>query len=154
MPAPVSIAARPPSRAPAREQTRARSPDETGYIERDGLNVFWERYGDGEPTTLFLPTWTIIHSRCWKAQIPLFRPSLPSVHIRPPRKRSLRPASRARSVRAAEFAADAVAVLDQTGTESAWVVVCLSTGAPRALLLAAEEPERVQGLVFIGPACR
>ena len=57
---------------PAREQTRARRPDETGYIERDGVNVFWERYRDGEPTTLFLPAWTIIHSRCWKAQLPYF----------------------------------------------------------------------------------
>jgi len=40
---------------PTREQTRARYPDETGYIERDGVRVFWERYGDGEPTVLFLP---------------------------------------------------------------------------------------------------
>src|SRR5664279_762620 len=56
----------------AREQTRARSPDDTGYSERDGLSVFWERYGDREPTILFLPTWSIIHSRCWKAQIPYF----------------------------------------------------------------------------------
>ena len=57
---------------PGREQTRARYPDETGYVERDGVSVFWERYGDGEPTVLFLPTWSIIHSRCWKAQIPYF----------------------------------------------------------------------------------
>jgi len=58
--------------AAAREQARARYPDETGDVERDGVSVFWERYGDGEPTILFLPTWTIIHSRCWKAQIPYF----------------------------------------------------------------------------------
>src|ERR671939_1471326 len=55
-----------------REQTRARYPDETGYVERDGVRVFWERYGDGDPAVLFLPTWSIIHSRCWKAQIPYF----------------------------------------------------------------------------------
>ena len=36
------------------------------------MRVFWERYGDGEPTILFLPTWSIVHSRCWKAQIPYF----------------------------------------------------------------------------------
>ncbi len=52
------------------EQTRARYPDEEGYAERDGVSVFWERYGDGEPTVLFLPTWSIIHSRTWKAQVP------------------------------------------------------------------------------------
>jgi hypothetical protein len=39
----------------AREQTRARHPEETGYIERDGVRVFWERYGDGAPRVLFLP---------------------------------------------------------------------------------------------------
>jgi pimeloyl-ACP methyl ester carboxylesterase len=32
--------------------------------------VFWERYGDGEPTVLLLPTWSIVHSRHWKMQIP------------------------------------------------------------------------------------
>jgi pimeloyl-ACP methyl ester carboxylesterase len=52
--------------------TRARYPDQTGYVERGGVRVFWERYGDGEPTVLFLPTWTIFPSRCWKAQIPYF----------------------------------------------------------------------------------
>ena len=36
--------------AGAREQTRARYPDEEGYVERDGVRVFWEVYGAGEPT--------------------------------------------------------------------------------------------------------
>ena len=40
-----------------------RAADEEGYVERDGVSVFWERYGDDEPTVLFLPTWSIIHSR-------------------------------------------------------------------------------------------
>ncbi len=34
------------------------------------MRIFWERYGDGEPAVLLLPTWTIIHSRFWKMQIP------------------------------------------------------------------------------------
>ena len=59
-------------RSLVREQSRARYPDRSGYIERDGVRVFWERYGDGDPTVLFLPTWSIIHSRGWKAQIPYF----------------------------------------------------------------------------------
>jgi hypothetical protein len=49
---------------------RAGYPDETGHVERDSVRVFWERYGDGEPAVLLLAPWTIIHSRCWKAQIP------------------------------------------------------------------------------------
>jgi pimeloyl-ACP methyl ester carboxylesterase len=42
-------------------------------------------------------------------------------------------------------------VLDVTGTERA-VLVALSRGAERALLLAAEHPERVAGIVLIAPA--
>ena len=54
------------------EQSRARYPDEEGFIERDGVRIFWESYGEGEQTVLFLPTWTLVHSRVWKAQIPYF----------------------------------------------------------------------------------
>jgi hypothetical protein len=43
--------------AQPREQTRARYPDECGYAERDGVRVYYEAYGKGEPTILFLPTW-------------------------------------------------------------------------------------------------
>ena len=42
-------------------------------------------------------------------------------------------------------------MLDATGTDSAFVVG-FSMGAQRAMLLAAEHPERVEGIVFIGPA--
>ena len=54
------------------EQSRARYPDEDGYVERDGVRIFYELYGEGERTVLFLPTWSIVHSRHWKAQIPYF----------------------------------------------------------------------------------
>ena len=44
----------------APEQSRARYPDHEGYIERDGVRVFYEVYGEGEPTVLLLPTWSIV----------------------------------------------------------------------------------------------
>ena len=50
-----------------------------------------------------------------------------------------------------EFAADALAVLDAAGVEQA-VVVALSLGAQRALILAAEHPDRLRGLVLVGPS--
>ena len=50
-----------------------------------------------------------------------------------------------------EYAADALAVLDATETDSA-ILVAWSMGAQRAVLLAAEQPSRVSGIVFIGPA--
>ena len=52
------------------EQSRACYPETEGYVERDGVSVFYEVYGEGKPTILLLPTWSIVHSRCWKAQIP------------------------------------------------------------------------------------
>jgi pimeloyl-ACP methyl ester carboxylesterase/predicted glycosyltransferase len=136
--------------APAREQSRARYPDETGFIERDGVRVFFEVYGTGEPTVLLLPTWSIIHSRHWKMQIPyLARHCRVVTFDGRGNGRSDRP-DRAEAYAEAEFAADALAVLDATATERAFVVG-LSLGAERGLILAAEHPERVEGAVFIGP---
>jgi pimeloyl-ACP methyl ester carboxylesterase/predicted glycosyltransferase len=135
----------------AREQTRARYPDEEGYVERDGVRVFWEVYGSGEPTVLLLPTWSIIHSRHWKAQIPyLARHCRVVTFDGRGNGRSDRPGT-TEAYAEREFAADAVAVMDATGTERA-VVVGLSAGALWGVLLAAEHPERVAGAVFIAPA--
>ncbi len=133
----------------AGEQTRARYPDETGFIERDGVRVFWERYGEGSPTILLMPTWSVVHSRHWKLQIPYLarrfrvvtfdgrgngrsdRPTLPAAYAD------------------TEFVADAVAVLEATGTERA-VVAGLSMGAGYGIRLAVDHPERVLGLILFG----
>jgi pimeloyl-ACP methyl ester carboxylesterase/predicted glycosyltransferase len=137
--------------AVAPEQSRARYPDTEGYVERDGVNVFYEVYGEGEPTILLLPTWSIIHSRCWKGQIPYL-----ARHFRVltfdgrGNGRSDRPAEPEAYVEQ-EYADDALAVMDATGTERA-VLVSLSRGVERAMLLAAHHPERVAGMVAIAPA--
>ena len=117
-----------------REQTRARYPDESGYVERDGVNLHYEVYGSGEPTVFLLPTWSIIHSRHWKMQIPyLARHCRVLTFDGRGNGRSDRPAS---GYHEREFAADALAVMDATATEKA-VLVSLSLGAQRALLLGA-----------------
>jgi pimeloyl-ACP methyl ester carboxylesterase len=134
-------------------QTRARYPDETGYATRDGVRTFWERYGDGGPTVLVLPPWSVIHSRCWKAQIPyLCRHFRVVAFDGRGNGRSDRPADR-HAYAEDEYAADALAVLDETGTDRA-VLVSLSMGAQRALILMSEHPERVAGAVFISPTSR
>ena len=137
--------------APAREQTRARYPNQEGFVERGGVRVFYEVYGEGEPTVLLLPTWSIIHSRHWKAQIPyLARHTRVVTFDGRGNGRSDRPdAEAAYSER--EFAADAIAVMDATGTERVFLVA-LSAGAMWATLLAAHHPERVEGVVAIAPA--
>ena len=134
-----------------REQTRARYPDHSGYVERDGVRVFYEVYGTGGPTVLLLPPWSIVHSRCWKAQIPYLARHARVITFDPRGNgRSDRPAEPA-AYGEAEFAADALAVLDETATERAFVV-SWSMGAQRGLILAAEHPDRVAGIVFIGAA--
>ena len=134
-----------------REQTRALHPDESGYVERDGVNVYYEVYGSGEPTVLLLPTWSIIHSRHWKMQIPyLARHCRVVTFDGRGNWRSDRP-QEASAYDEREFAADALAVLDATETQRA-VIVGFSLGAQRGLLLAAEHAERVDGAVFIGAA--
>jgi pimeloyl-ACP methyl ester carboxylesterase len=137
----------------AHEQSRARFPDETGFVERDGIRVFWERYGSGSPTILLLPTWSILHSRHWKFQIPYLARSHRVVTFDGRGNgRSDRPQDTA-AYADTEFVADAVAVLDAVGAERA-VIAGLSMGAGYALHLAADHPDRVLGAVFIGSSVR
>jgi len=138
-----------PVTEPAREQTRARYPDGSGYIKRDGVRLYYEVYGSGEPTVFLLPTWSIVHSRHWKMQIPyLARHCRVLTFDGRGNGRSDRPLD---GYGEREFAADALAVMDATATEHA-VIVSLSVGAERALILAGEHPDRVTGAVFIAPA--
>jgi pimeloyl-ACP methyl ester carboxylesterase/predicted glycosyltransferase len=131
--------------------TRAAVPDETGYVERDGVRVHWERYGDGDQTIVFLPTWSIVHSRVWKMQIAyLARHARVITFDGRGNGKSDRPDT-SEAYAPTEFAADAIAVMDATGTARA-VLVGLSAGARFGTVLAATHPERVAGLVAIGPA--
>ncbi len=132
-------------------ETPARLPDQRGFIERDGVRVHWECYGAGEATVLLLPTWSIVHSRHWKAQIPYLARHFRVVMF-DGRGNGLsdRPTS-ASAYHEREFIADAVAVLDATGVESA-CVAGLSMGGLRALVLAAEHPNRVSGACPIAPS--
>ena len=130
---------------------RAREPDRTGHAERDGVRLYYEVFGSGERTVFFLPPWSIVHSRIWKAQVPHFARHHRVLTFdgrgnggsdRPPESTAYRQE---------EFAADALAVMDATGTERA-VLVSFSLGAVHALHLAAEHPARITGAVFIAPS--
>ncbi|MFL5720104.1 MAG: alpha/beta fold hydrolase, partial [Chloroflexota bacterium] len=123
------------------DTTRARQPDETGFVERDGVRVFWERYGHGSATLLLMPTWSLFHSRHWKLQIPyLARLFRVLTFDGRGNGRSDRP-EQSDAYADTEYVADALAVLDATSTDRA-VVVGLSMGACYTLRLAAEHPDR------------
>jgi pimeloyl-ACP methyl ester carboxylesterase len=142
---------RPGSRAGAHEQMRARYPDVEGFVERDGVRIAYEVYGEGAPTILLVPTWHVVHSRLWKAQIPYLarhgrvvtfdargngksdRPTVPDAYAE------------------REMAADIIAVMDATSTRRA-VLVTLSLGAQRGLIVTGEHPDRVEGFIALGPS--
>ena len=43
----------------------------SGTVTRDGVTVAYDVHGlEDRPTILLLPSWAIVHSRFWKAQIP------------------------------------------------------------------------------------
>ena len=129
---------------------RACQPIRDGYVERDGIKIFYEVFGTGEPTVLLLPTWSLLHSRQWKMQVPyLARHCRVVTFDGRGNGRSDRPTT-PEAYAETEFMADAIAVMEATQTERA-VIVGFSLGAQRALLLAANHPERVDAAVFVGP---
>lgn len=150
-PSDPAATAGPSARAGDREQMRARYPDAEGFVERDGVRIAYEVYGAGEPTILLVPTWNIVHSRLWKAQIPYLARHGRVVTFDPRGNgKSDRPtASTAYAER--QMAADIIAVMDTTATDRA-VLVTLSLGAVRGLIAAAEHPERVHGLIALAPS--
>lgn len=134
---------------------RARVPDVVGRVERDGVGLGYEVFHGGStrtaPTVLLLPTWTIIHARFWKMQVPYLSRHFPVVvYDGPGNGRSDRTTDPARYGFDA-YAADAAAVLDACRVDRA-VVVGASLGGPYGLHLSALRPELVAGLVLVGAA--
>ena len=128
---------------------RARYPDTEGFIERDGVKVGYEVFGQGEPALVFGPMDAIVHSRVWKAQVPYLARTFRVVTIDPRGNgRSDRPRS-PQAYADTEFVEDTIAVMDAVGVGQAVLIgECIS--AWRALLTATLHPGRVLGVVTVG----
>jgi pimeloyl-ACP methyl ester carboxylesterase/predicted glycosyltransferase len=134
----------------SREQTRARYPDQEGYVERDGVRVFYEVYGDAPTTFLLFPTSPISHSRLWKAQIPYLSRYFRVITFDPRGNgKSDRPDT-ADAYSYWEVMKDGRAVLEATGAEAA-LLGGLCDGGGYALMLAATDPARALGVAAIAP---
>lgn len=133
------------------EPTRARYPDEQGYVEgADGVRVFYEAYGDSPDVVCLLPPWALLSSRAWRPQIAYLARHFRVLTIDPRGNgRSDRPRHPSAYSRAAHVA-DVIGVLDATGTDRASIVSISPRGA-LALALCVEHPERVRASVFITP---
>jgi pimeloyl-ACP methyl ester carboxylesterase/predicted glycosyltransferase len=128
---------------------RAKLPVKDGFIERDGVKLHYEIYGAGSETIFFIPPWSIVHSRVYKAQVPYFSERFRCVvYDGRGNGQSDRPAnSEAYSLE--NNVADALAVMQETATSHA-VLVGLSTGGMLACILAAYHGERVKAGVLVG----
>ena len=73
---------------------RAKLPNEEGFVERDGVKLFYEVYGEGPETMVFIPPWCIVHSRIYKAQLPYFSERFRCITYDWPRQRQVRPSGR------------------------------------------------------------
>jgi pimeloyl-ACP methyl ester carboxylesterase len=135
---------------------KAREPDRTGTVERDGVRIAWQVYGDDltpsdRPAVLLLPPWCIVTAEAWKLQVAFLARRTRVVTFDPRGNgRSDRP-EREEAYRRKEQIQDALDVLEATGTRSV-LVVALSAGNVQALELASEHPDLVAAWVAIAPA--
>ena len=102
---------------------RAREPDRTGYVDRDGVRVAYESFGEGDDDGDVPARWT----RSWTARCGRRRcPSCPGTTGWSPSTRAATVARTGRPSPAAyddlEFIGDAIAVLDELGIEKAVLV--------------------------------
>ncbi|MGR8921939.1 MAG: alpha/beta fold hydrolase [Gammaproteobacteria bacterium] len=109
------------------------------HITRDGVKVFYESIGQGEPTIVFLHPWSTNHY-IWANQLPIFaaRHRCISMDHRG-HGQSDKPAD---GYGIGEMAADVVAVLDECGVDKA-VLVGNSIGGMIAMQTSLDAPERV-----------
>lgn len=128
---------------------RAKLPDQSGFVDRDGVRVYYEIYGNGPQTMLFVPPWSIVHSRIYKAQLPYFSERFRCItYDGRGNGKSDRPEDVA-SYSLDHYVADALAVMDATDAGQA-IVVGLSFGGMVASVLAAHHPDRVKAAILVG----
>ncbi|WP_202862973.1 alpha/beta hydrolase [Ornithinimicrobium murale] len=134
------------------ETDTAVEPATTGVTVRDGVELAWRTYGSGSRTVLLLPTWQIIDSRFWKAQVGHLSRHFRVVTFDGRGTGASGHPTGATAYSNDECAADVTAVLDATGTERA-VLVALSCAATWAIQTAADHPDRVDGVLALSPSC-
>jgi len=128
---------------------RAKLPNHSGFVDRDGVKIYYEIYGDGKETMVFLPPWSIVHSRIYKAQIPYFSERFRCItYDGRGNGKSDRPEDVA-AYSLDNYLADALAVMDATDSGQA-IVIGLSFAGMLASVLAAHHRERVKAAILVG----
>jgi pimeloyl-ACP methyl ester carboxylesterase/predicted glycosyltransferase len=128
---------------------RAKLPLESGSVDRDGVTIHYEVYGDGQETMVFLPPWAFVHSRCFKAQLPYFSERYRCITYDPRGNGKSGQPAEAAAYSLENYVADALAVMDATNAGKA-IIVGLSYSCLLAAVVAAHHPQRVKAVVLIG----
>lgn len=128
---------------------RAKLPHSEGFVDRAGVRIHYEVYGEGPDTILFIPPWAIVHSRIYKAQVPWLSDHFRCVTFDPRGNGMSDRPEQVEAYAAGQYVADALAVLDATGTEAA-ILIGLSAGGGLAAMVAAQHPARVRAAILIG----
>ncbi len=131
---------------------RALEPTSSGIAvnPNDNVRIAYEVFGDDAAarTVVFLPTWSLVHSRHWKMQVPYF--ALKGFRVVTFDGRGNGKSDRpAHGYSSDDYTHDTVAVFDTIGIEQA-AVVGVSAGGRWGMQFASEYPERVTHLVLIG----
>jgi pimeloyl-ACP methyl ester carboxylesterase len=130
------------------EPGRARLPDASGRAtSSDGVGIAYEVFGSGDPTIVLLPSAPIIHSRQWKGQIHFLSRSWRVVAYDGRGNGASDRPTTSDAYHDDRFVDDLVAVMDATGTDRAVLVGLCVDGVWRSIRLAAEQPQRVLGIV-------
>lgn len=129
---------------------RAREPEVSGLIDRDGMEIYYEVHGSGPTSLLLIPPSPITHSKIYKAQIPHL-----ARHFRVVTFDGRGNGNSGRPITAAEYStaenvADIVAVLDATKTDNATLLAhCHANWW--AVNAAVAHPDRVNALIALAP---
>ncbi len=124
-------------------------PARQGFVDRDGVKIWYAVWGDSGPWLAFAPPFQVVHSQMLKSTVPYL-----SQHFRVittdgrGNGRSDRPTGQ-EAYHFDHFYADFVAVLDAAGAERV-ALVGISAAAMTVLRLAAGQPQRVTHVVTAG----
>jgi pimeloyl-ACP methyl ester carboxylesterase/predicted glycosyltransferase len=123
------------------------------FIERNGVRVAYTVHGrdTGAPAILLGPTWPIVHSAMWKAQVPYLARHFRVITVDPRGNGASDRPDWVEAYTDAEYAEDLISVLDAAGQSQA-VVAGVCSGSWWAALAAATHPERFTGIVALAPA--
>jgi pimeloyl-ACP methyl ester carboxylesterase/predicted glycosyltransferase len=128
---------------------RAKLPTSEGLVDREGVKIHYEVYGQGPETMVFLPPWSIVHSRIYKAQLPYFSERFRCIAYDARGNGKSDQPTDAGAYALDRLVGDALAVMDATDAGQA-ILVGLSQGGFHASVLAAYHPERVKAAILVG----